>query len=96
MGVAYISVKCNYYKSYYDNQKILLIQIYNLTYFVIIQMKHFDEILVFVIKLMSPISPAIYWVATEKYLSYAFEEYALVSYARIPILEIKINFIQMS
>ena len=96
MGVAYISVKCNYYKSYYDNQKILLIQIYNLTYFVIIQMKHFDEILVFVIKLMSPISPAIYWVATEKYLSYAFEEYHLVSYARIPILEIKINFIQMS
>lgn len=96
MGVAYISVKCNYYKSYYDNQKILLIQIYNLTYFVIIQMKHFDEILVFVIKLMSPISPAIYWVATEKYLSYAFEEYPLVSYARIPILEIKINFIQMS
>ena len=59
MGVAYISVKCNY-KSYYDNQKIWLIQIYNLTYFVIIQMKHFDEILVFIIKMMSPISPAIY------------------------------------
>ena len=50
---------CNY-KFYYDNQKIWLIQIYNLTYFVIIQMKHFDEILVFIIKMMSPISPAIY------------------------------------